>query len=325
MRYVFFDIECADGVKGSICSFGYVICDEEFRELESDDIIINPDTKFYLMGRTKRPELFLAYTEDVFRKAPLFPHYYERIRSILEADDQIVIGHSVQDDAAFLCKSCERYGLAPLKFKFADSQSLYADYIGQKGQVSLDKACDAFGIPKDHKIHKSEDDARATMRLVCELCKSKGKTLPDMISSCVCRGETMDFKIFCTYIHPNRTMFLHFLSNLQPKKKRPHILKGKRVSAATAVEQTGQKHIYHLVQIITDMGGTYTRVPSQCDIFIMGDNAEQGKLCKRTRVAKQARHGGAKIEMLSLDEFLKRTGVSKEEFLALPPVDITWL
>ena len=57
----------------------------------------------------------------------------------------------------------------------------------------------------------------------------------------------------------------------------------------------------------------------------MGENAEQGKLCKRTRVAKQARHGGAKIEMLSLDEFLKKMGVSKEEFLALPPVDITWL
>ena len=48
MRYVFFDIECADGGKGSICSFGYVICDEEFREIESDDIIINPDSAYKL-------------------------------------------------------------------------------------------------------------------------------------------------------------------------------------------------------------------------------------------------------------------------------------
>lgn len=325
MRYVFFDIECADGGKGSICSFGYVICDEEFREIESDDIIINPDSRFYLVGRSKRPDLHLAYPESVFRKAPLFPHYYERIRSILEAEDQIVMGHSVQDDAAFLCKSCERYGLPPLKFKFADSQSLYADHIGQKGQVALDKACDAFGIPKDHKIHKSEDDARATMRLVSEICKAKGKTLPDALHNCICYGETADLKIFCSYIHPNRTMFLHFLSNLQPKHKRPHALSGKRVSAATAVEQPSQKNIYHLVQMIADAGGTYTRVPSQCDIFITAGNAEAARFCKRTRVAKQARHGGAKIEMLSLDEFLKKLGVSKADFEKLPPVDISWM
>ncbi len=325
MRYVFFDIECADGGKGSICSFGYVICDEEFRELESDDIIINPDSRFYLVGRSRRPDLLLAYSESVFRKAPLFPYYYDRIRSILEAEDQIVIGHSVQDDAAFLCKSCARYELQPLAFQFVDSQSLYADYIGQKGQVALDKACDAFGIPKDHKIHKSEDDARATMRLVSAICKAKGKTLPDAISACRCTGEMRDLKIFCSYMHPNRTMFLHFLSELQPKHKRPPILNGKRVSAATVIEQPNQNRIYHLVQMIADAGGMYTRVPSQCDIFITDGHTDSGKLCKRTRVAKQAKRGGAKIEMLTLNEFLKKLGVSGEDFEKLPPVDITWM
>lgn len=325
MRYVFFDIECADGGKGSICSFGYVICDEEFRELESEDIIVNPDTRFYLVGRSRRPDLYLAYPEAVFRKAPLFPHFYERIRSILEADDQIVIGHSVQDDAAFLCKSCARYDLPPLTFKFVDSQSLYADHIGKKGQVALDKACDSFGIPKDHKIHKSEDDARATMHLVREICKTRGRTLPDLVSSCICCGETRDFKIFCAYMHPNRTMFLQYLSHARPKHRRPQILAGKRISAATAVEQPNQSATFHLVQMIVDAGGTYTRIPSQCDIFIMTANPESGKLCKRTRVAKQARHGGAKIEMLTLGEFLKKLGVSREDFAKLPPVDITWM
>ena len=28
MKYLFFDIECADGGKATICSFGYVIADE---------------------------------------------------------------------------------------------------------------------------------------------------------------------------------------------------------------------------------------------------------------------------------------------------------
>ncbi len=325
MRYVFFDIECADGGKGSICSFGYVICDEAFHELESDDIVMNPDTRFYLVGRAKRADLVLAYPESEFRKAPLFSVFYERIRSILEAEDQIVMGHSVQDDCGFLAKSCARYRLTPFVFHFADSQSLYADHIGQKGQIALDKACDAFDIPKDHRIHKSEDDARATMRLVKALCEKNKKSLPELISTCQCTGETREGKIFCSYMHPNRTMFLRYLADAKPKHARPKILEGLRVSAATAIEQPSGKAIFHLVQMIIDAGGEYTRVPSQCDIFIMGNKGETGKLCKRTRVARQAKKGGAKIEMLTLSEFLKKLGVSREDFEALPPIDITWM
>ncbi len=325
MRYVFFDIECADGGKGSICSFGYVICDEAFTEMESDDIIINPDSKFHLMGRSRRPDLYLAYPEAVFRKAPLFPVFYDRIRSILEGENQIVIGHSVQDDAGFLCKTCARYDLRSFDFTFADSQSMYAYYIGKKGQVALDKACDAFGIFKDDKIHKSEDDARAAMYLVKAICEEKNITLPELISSCKCTGVTKDLKIFCEYMHPNRTMFVNFLSSVMPKYSRPQILEGKRISAASSIEQVNKKDIYHLVQMITDAGGSYTRVPSQCDIFILGSKGENGKPCKRTWVAKQAKHGGAKIEMLTLNEFLKKMGVSRTDFDALPPVDITWM
>ncbi len=323
MRYVFFDIECADGGKGSMCSFGYVICDEEFRELESDDILMNPESRFFLVGRQHRADLVLAYPEATFRKAPRFTEFYDHIREILEREDQIVLGHSVQDDCAFLAKNCARYGLTPLSFHFADSQSLYADFIGQKGQVALDKACEALGVYKDAVVHKSEDDARATMHLVRELCKRRGKTLPDLISACVCTGETQDGKIFCKYIHPNRTMFLRFLADVKPKAARPQILRGVRVSAASAVEAPSNQSIFHLVQMIVDAGGSYTRVPSQCDMFILGNKGD--KLCKRTRVARQARHGGAKIMMLTLDEFLKKMGVSPEDFKALPNVDITWM
>ncbi len=83
MRYVFFDIECADGGKGSICSFGYVITDEHFHELESADIIINPESRFYLVGRSKRPDIILSYSEAEFRKAPKFPVYYQKIKALV--------------------------------------------------------------------------------------------------------------------------------------------------------------------------------------------------------------------------------------------------
>ena len=39
MKYLFFDIECADGGKATICSFGYVITDENFKILRREDKI----------------------------------------------------------------------------------------------------------------------------------------------------------------------------------------------------------------------------------------------------------------------------------------------
>ena len=52
MQYLFFDIECAncDGGNGKICSFGYVLTDENFNEIEKEDIIIDPKAPFHLRG-----------------------------------------------------------------------------------------------------------------------------------------------------------------------------------------------------------------------------------------------------------------------------------
>ncbi len=324
MRYVFFDIECADGGKGSICSFGYVITDEHFHELESADIIINPESRFYLVGRSKRPDIILSYSEAEFRKAPKFPVYYQKIKALLEREDQIVVGHSVQDDVNFLCKDCARYGLAPLKFRFADSQSFYSSVYGEAGQLGLDRACELFSIPKPQDVHNSEEDARASMLLVKAICEEKKVFFPNYIKEHRVWGETQDFKIFCSYIHPNRTMFVAFLEKLEPKNKREQILRGKTVCVSMAIEQPRQAQIYHLAQAIADAGGRYTRVASECDIFLMA-SAEPGRVCKRTKTARDAKRGGRKIEMLSLEDFLKRLGISKEEYQDFPLPDIRWM
>ena len=324
MRYVFFDIECADGGKGSICSFGYVITDEFFNELESNDIVINPESRFRLAGRAKHPDILFAYTEEEFRKAPSFPAFYQKIRALLECEDQLVIGHSVQDDVNFLCKACERYRMPALKFHFLDSQSLYAHVFERSGQVGLDRACEEFSIEKPADIHKSEEDARATMQLVKKICLSNHINLALYGKEHRIWGETQEFKIFCSYIHPNRTMFQNFLENLRPKNKRPRVFAGKCVSVSIAIEQPRQAQIYHLVQMIADAGGSYTRVSSGCDVFVTLGSGE-GRICKRTQTAKEAKRGGRKIEFITLDELLKRLDVSREVYENFPLPDIHWL
>ena len=325
MRYVFFDIECADGGKGSICSFGYVITDENFCELESADIVINPESRFHLSGRSKAPSILFAYTEAEFKKAPRFPVFYEKIRSLLEADDQIVVGHSVQDDVNFLCKACERYRLTPLKFSFVDSQSLYAQVYGCGGQIGLDRACEEFAVEKPVDVHKSEEDARAAMLVVKAICQRQGVSLTKYAKTLRIGGETENFKIFCSYIHPNRTMFQSFLENVQPKNPRKQVFAGKCVSSSMAIEQPKQAQIYHLIQMIVDAGGSYPRVASQCDIFVTLSSGNEGRICKRTKTAYDARRGGRSIEFITLDELLKRLGLSKEEYLSLPLPDIHWM
>ena len=81
MNYCFFDIECANcfGGKGKICSFGYVITDEQFNILEKKDIVINPRSSFNL-----GPDLKLAYTKSEFRQAAPFPDYYDEIGALLQ-------------------------------------------------------------------------------------------------------------------------------------------------------------------------------------------------------------------------------------------------
>ena len=56
-------------------------------------------------------------------------------------------------------------------------------------------------------------------------------------------GETEDFKIFCSYIHPNRTMFQAFLGKVQPKNQRKQVFVGKCVSVSMAIEQPKQAQI----------------------------------------------------------------------------------
>ena len=72
MKYLFFDIECADGGKATICSFGYVIADLNFNIIEQRDILINPEAEFCLEGRKGRPDVKLAYPKEDFLNAPTF-------------------------------------------------------------------------------------------------------------------------------------------------------------------------------------------------------------------------------------------------------------
>ena len=362
MKYVFFDIECADGGQGSICSFGYVITDERFNEIFSRDITINPPGKFHLTNRPGRPDVKLAYDEEVFRSSPKFYRYYDEIKDLLEGEDKIIIGHSAKNDAGFLNKSCMRYKKPFLNFRFVDTQKIFSKIVDAKKQVSLESALQHFGLPLPTIEHKSEEDARATKVLMTHYCSLKGcETISELCAEMeyIC-GETKDGT--ATYDGSpteetekkrfgrgrqrfrkekeelrncilqggqNKLLFLRFLDFVEPKESVPQIFKGKKVSVSLNYEKSHFKETILLIQRIVDAGGTYVLKSSEADLFATVDgvtDAEGNPMpCNRLKYALEANQNGAQIEIITLDELLDLLGTSREELEAAEPMDITYL
>lgn len=362
MRYVFFDIECADGGQGSICSFGYVITDERFNEVFSRDITINPPGKFHLTNRPGRPDVKLAYDEEVFRNSPKFFRYYDEIKDLLEGEDKIIIGHSAKNDAGFLNKSCIRYNLPFLNFRFVDTQKIFSKIVDAKKQVSLESALQHFGLPLPTIEHKSEEDARATKVLMAHYCSLKGyETISELCAEMehVC-GETKDGFAFYddpqaeenpnkrihfrgqklrkekeehrNFILPgsrNKVLFARFLDFSSPEKIVPQIFKGKKISVSLNYERNHFKEMILLVQKIVDAGGKYVMKSSEADLFATVDgvtDVEGNPLpCSRLNHVLEANQNGAQIEIITLDVLLGLLGTSKEELESATPMDVTYL
>ncbi|MBQ2715011.1 MAG: hypothetical protein IJF76_05235 [Clostridia bacterium] len=182
MKHLFFDIECAncDEGRGKICSFGYVLCDEEFNILDSRDIIINPDAPFHLTNRRDKRDIVLSYSEETFLNAPKFPHYAKEIYELLSDKDSCVWGYAVVNDVNFLISESQRYNLYLPDFCYFDAQLLLSDYKSVKDVMSLERAVLELGISVQEE-HNSLEDAMNTMYVVKNICKNLGLSLKNVV------------------------------------------------------------------------------------------------------------------------------------------------
>ena len=172
MRYLFFDIECCDGKH--ICEFGYVVTDKNFEVLERECILMDPQYKFCLTGRRGGRDLPLSFSEEEYKNSPPFSTFYDRLKSLLEAKEQIIIGFSTKNDFRYLGVACDGCSRERFKFSYFDVQRMFAFLYGDGRRTSLEKAAEALGIPIDVTLHRSVDDAYLTMLLTKTMCVSRG-------------------------------------------------------------------------------------------------------------------------------------------------------
>ena len=355
MKYLFFDIECADGGKATICSFGYVIADMDFKILKREDIIINPEGRFFLTGRDGRPDVKLAYPKEVFYKSPKFPVFYNKLKALLENEEYYIIGHSIGDDVTYLNKACARYKLKPFKFSYFDTQRMHRVLKGDAKLISLENAIKAYEINETFRYHQSVEDARATMLLFKEILRKTGMPFETYKASTNrFSGSTENGKSVWDYTPPeseykrlskdkkkgekgdnvmlrgrrNHTLFLRYLDFGEGVGEKNDKLKDKKVTVSMNYETEHFKEMVILAGIIKAAGGEYVLKASNADIFATFDaKDESGNLrrCSRGDYVRAEIENGKNIEIITLDELLVLLGTSREELEFMPELDIEYL
>lgn len=166
MNYVFFDVECANCLngEGKICSFGFVKTDENFQVLKKKDILIDPNAKFLLGNAKTGKGIKLAYPLFKFKRAFIFPHYYEEIRRLLEDENTICFGFAVHQDVNYITYTCKRYNLPVIRFSFFDIQQFEKELYHRSNASGLDHLVEQFQVPS-FIYHRSDDDSLMSMEV----------------------------------------------------------------------------------------------------------------------------------------------------------------
>lgn len=178
MKYLFFDVEGANcyNFVSKMCTFGYVITDDNFNIKSKIDVIVNPCSPFDKHILRKKMN---AYPIETYSTRPPFNYFYKSIKHILEEKNQLVIGWSIENDVRYVYDACKRYNLNQIKYEYIDLQKIIMKIDNLENPPSLESACEKYNI-ETLISHKSDDDAFLTMRLAQEICKKENKTLQEL-------------------------------------------------------------------------------------------------------------------------------------------------
>ncbi|MBE6664264.1 MAG: hypothetical protein E7602_07185 [Ruminococcaceae bacterium] len=339
MDYLFFDIECANcfGGRGKICSFGYIITDDKFNVKQKNDILINPHSKFHLHGHGNHPGIVLGYDEDEFLSSPDFKFYYPTICELLTRENTLKFGFSVLSDANFIKSECLRFSKPIFNYDFIDIQRIYTDYKALENTPALIKCAGEYGVTESQDVHKSDDDAYFTMRVLKGLCEETGLSASELIEKyplckCWCKdgelgSEFLKYKEFqkanklskmekltgsprSNWIHTteeNATTFSNYVKRVFINRKEQTFLLGKKVCISSLFEEYHFYEMMNIVSLLASYGAKYSRHAYNADIFvtyeIIGKNGEPFR-CYRKERAIEALAQGKDIEFMELDTLL---------------------
>ncbi len=286
MKYLFFDIECSVVSKrfAKICAFGYCLTDEQFHILEKEDILINPQGSFHLTDRKGNQGLVLPYEYSDFKKYPTFKQKADKIYSLLQDPDTLVVGHATMNDVKYLNLESQRFSLPSFSFRFADTQFLYMNKIDDfSRQLGLGAIAGALGV--EFVAHRAVDDAYATMKVAEAMCREENCTLWELIKKYKIRlGFIDNFEITQTTSEAltayrlaqekrkeerekKKVEFYRFVDREKRKRNKEGILKGKKICFSHPLELELELSKPLLLAVFA-AGGWFTSKAEECDFYI---------------------------------------------------------
>ena len=346
MEYIFFDIECANCFhgRGKICSFGYVITDEQFNVISKNDILMNPHSRFHLCGHGNHPGITLGYDEKTFNSSPDFPKHYKKIRELLTKPDRLIFGFSVMSDAGYIKSECERYHKEIFDYNFIDIQRIYTDFKELENTPSLIKCANEYGVDDSQDVHKSDDDSYFTMRVLKGLCEETGLSPLEIIEKyphckCWCKDKEISSE-FILYkealkaqkqskmerltnsprhnwmhaVDKNAEEFATYIKRVFVNRVTASPLSGKQVCISSLYEEYHFTEMMNIVSLLAQCGAKYTRHAYSCDYFVkhsIVDKSGKSYKCHRIEKAELVNDAERKIEFLTINELLSLLGTDE--------------
>ena len=362
MKYLFFDIECANCYNNcaKIFSLGYLITDEKFNILhEKEDVLINPKDRFDWYVAKK----MMAYPREIFKDQPPFPDFYDRFKEMFEDPETVVIGYAVTNDVHFLHDDCKRYGLTPFTYRFFDVQQLYARQPVNNTAKNLEDSVLSWYGEEPENMHRSDEDAYNTMRILKAIAAFHNTDLPGILEMFPdCGGETHDGIINYAWKKPegegkkkrhrggkkkkgsaaeetapedqsanmmeqgshNAELFVKFLENVKPRNRvrRPPLLSGHTVTVSLNYQRYHFNEMLYLVQMIVDAGGHYTLCTRDADTLYTYGDEENDI---RYRIFADRIAAGEDLDVLPIKSLFDILETSEVKLSRKPPKDLSAL
>lgn len=337
MRFLFFDTECAncyDGV-GKICEFGYVLTDEKFKVIKSDNLLINPKSKFNVYG-FKQAGIVFAHSYSEYLKYPTLKQRYSEIKRLMTDKKNLVVGYSTDCDANYLLGDLKRNGLAPFDFKFLDVAKLYRIGLNQK-ETSLDNLYeDCDKLDEDITHHEAMSDSFMTMAVLkryLELTDGTVKNLEKAVPEAF--GELFEGRLVIgdtafrytksdRMTQSNKKLLDHFVENCPRNALIPRIV-NKSICFSRNYEHTHFAEVLAASKAIITGGGKYCNVISHADIVVYHEDEEFHDIKRMTKRKAKLVKISEFCEMLGLPaDALEAKNVNVDLILAYLPENKSW-
>ncbi len=303
MNFLFFDTECSklNKLNQYLCSFGYVLCDENLNIIRKEDILINP-----LQYDDIIMQNIIAYSKDELERAPKFSYFYKKIKGLLSDKNNIVIGQTVFMDAKYINSSVKMYKLNPINYPFYDLSEVYRNIYSNKLVKSLEEEAKELNLDVSQgDKHTSLNDAYITYLCLKELTKIHNLTPFELLKKYKgLKGESKDNSVLLIdnllnlsnnmgNNSQNRRRFNVFVRKIKRRENTSELLKAKKVYIYSDFVKKHYKEMFLIVQLIKNNNGFFTTNKEEANYLVVDDiNVDKYK--------KAFKHK----EIISLNNFL---------------------